>query len=342
MRRVHGVVGDSRNRVVEAIRRTGGRRAAPRRPRPRGPAGGVRGQLRAPATGMCNVWTARYVTPNGRRRILGSFKHGSMANALPHAIGAQLAAPDRQVIAMAGDGGLAMLLGEPLTLRTHRLPMKVVVLNNSSLGMVKLEMLVEGFSEYETNHDPVDFATIARGADLFGRRVEKPGEVTDGIREVLAEPGPVLLDLVVDTNALSTPPTVTTGQVRGFALAVSRTVLEGGVGRMLSLARSNMCNTPDPDPPPGSTARGDQPRRRRSATGTPTSWHQPISTRRREGAHMQVAPVSSRAASAASSAGTPANTMMSVATICASCARRWPVRPTAQRPAARSALSAAR
>jgi thiamine pyrophosphate-dependent acetolactate synthase large subunit-like protein len=89
-------------------------------------------------TGMCNVWTARYITPNGRRRILGSFKHGSMANALPHAIGAQLAAPDRQVIAMAGDGGLAMLLGELLTLKTHRLPVKVVVFNNSSLGMVKL------------------------------------------------------------------------------------------------------------------------------------------------------------------------------------------------------------
>jgi len=111
-------------------------------------------------TGMCNVWTARYITPNGRRRILGSFKHGSMANALPHAIGAQLAAPDRQVIAMAGDGGLAMLLGELLTLKTHRLPVKVVVFNNSSLGMVKLEMLVAGLPEYETDHDHVDFAAI--------------------------------------------------------------------------------------------------------------------------------------------------------------------------------------
>jgi pyruvate dehydrogenase (quinone) len=197
-------------------------------------------------TGMCNVWAARYITPNGRRRILGSFKHGSMANALPHAIGAQFAAPDRQVIAMAGDGGLAMLLGELLTLRTHRLPVKVVVFNNSSLGMVKLEMLVEGFPEHETDHDHVDFAAIARGAGLFSRRVEKPAEVTDGIRAVLEHPGPAVLDVVTDPNALSMPPTVTGDEVRGFALAVGRTVLGGGVGRMLALARSNLRNIPRP------------------------------------------------------------------------------------------------
>jgi pyruvate dehydrogenase (quinone) len=197
-------------------------------------------------TGMCNVWAARYVTPNGRRRLIGSFKHGSMANALPHAIGAQLAAPDRQVIAMAGDGGLAMLLGELLTLRTHRLPVKVVVFNNSSLGMVKLEMLVEGFPEYETDHDQVDFAAIAQGAGLFARRVEQPGDVADGIREVLAHPGPALLDIVTDPNALSIPPAITAEEVRGFALAIGRTVLGGGVGKMLALARSNLRNIPRP------------------------------------------------------------------------------------------------
>jgi pyruvate dehydrogenase (quinone) len=197
-------------------------------------------------TGMNNVWAARYLTPNGRRRVIGSFVHGTMANALPHAIGASFAYPDRQVVAMSGDGGLAMLLGELLTLRTHRLPVKVVVFNNSSLGMVKLEMLVEGYPEFGTDHDPVDFAAIAQAAGLFGRRVEKPGEVADGIREVLAHPGPALLDLVTDPNALSIPPTVTAGQVRGFALAVTRTVLEGGVGRMLALARSNLRNVPRP------------------------------------------------------------------------------------------------
>ena len=197
-------------------------------------------------TGMCNVWTARYITPNGRRRILGSFKHGSMANALPHAIGAQLAAPDRQVIAMAGDGGLAMLLGELLTLKTHRLPVKVVVFNNSSLGMVKLEMLVAGLPEYETDHDHVDFAAIAQGAGLFARRVQDPAAVPDGIAEVLAHPGPALLDLVTDPNALSMPPNITAEKALGFALAVSRTVLGGGVGKMLQLARSNLRNIPRP------------------------------------------------------------------------------------------------
>src|SRR3954466_7022685 len=107
-------------------------------------------------TGMCNVWAARYLTPNGRRRVIGSFRHGSMANALPHAVGAQLAAPGRQVVSMSGDGGLAMLLGELITVRLHRLPVKVVLFNNASLGMVKLEMMVDGIPDYETDHEPTN------------------------------------------------------------------------------------------------------------------------------------------------------------------------------------------
>jgi pyruvate dehydrogenase (quinone) len=197
-------------------------------------------------TGMCNVWTARYITVNGRRRILGSFKHGSMANALPQAIGAALAAPGRQVISISGDGGLAMLLGELLTLKTHALPVKVVVFNNHSLGMVKLEMLVAGLPEHETDHDLVDFAAIAAGAGLFARRVEKPTELPDAMAEVLHHPGPALLDIVTDPNALSIPPHITGEEVRGFALAISRTVLGGGVGKMLDLARANLRNSPRP------------------------------------------------------------------------------------------------
>ncbi|MFI5613013.1 pyruvate dehydrogenase [Amycolatopsis sp. NPDC051903] len=197
-------------------------------------------------TGMCNVWAARYLTPNGRRRVLGSFVHGSMANALPHAIGAQCAAPDRQVVAMCGDGGLAMLLGELLTLRTQRLPVKAVVFNNSSLGMVKLEMLVDGLPSFGTDHDQVDFAALARAAGLHARRVEKPADVRDGLREVLDHDGPAVLDVVTDPNALSIPPNITAAQVRGFALAASRTVLGGGVGKMLDLAKSNLRNVPRP------------------------------------------------------------------------------------------------
>ncbi|GAA1955297.1 pyruvate dehydrogenase [Amycolatopsis minnesotensis] len=197
-------------------------------------------------TGMCNVWSARYVTPNGRRRLLGSFVHGSMANALPHAIGAQAADRSRQVIAMAGDGGLSMLLGELLTLRTHALPVKVVVFNNSSLGMVKLEMLVDGLPEYGTDHEHVNFAAIAQGAGIHARRVEDPADIRDGIKDLLAHDGPALLDVVTDPNALSIPPNITAAQVKGFALAVSRTVLSGGVGKMLQLAKSNLRNVPRP------------------------------------------------------------------------------------------------
>ncbi|MTD57541.1 pyruvate dehydrogenase [Amycolatopsis pithecellobii] len=197
-------------------------------------------------TGMSNVWAARYLTPNGRRRVIGSFLHGSMANALPHAIGAQLAEPGRQVISMSGDGGLGMLMGELLTVKLHRLPVKIVVFNNSSLGMVKLEMLVDGLPDYETDHDSVDYAAIARGAGLHAIRVTDPAKVRDALSEALAYPGPALVDLVTDPNALSIPPHITGGQVKGFMLAASKVVLSGGVGKMIDLARSNLRNIPRP------------------------------------------------------------------------------------------------
>jgi pyruvate dehydrogenase (quinone) len=195
-------------------------------------------------TGMCNVWAARYLTPNGRRRVIGSFLHGTMANALPHAIGAQFAHPGRQVVSMSGDGGLGMLLGELLTVKLHKLPIKIVVFNNSSLGMVKLEMMVDGLVDFETDHDPVDFAAIAHGAGIHSVRIEKPSEVRSGLKEALAYNGPALIDVVTDSNALSVPPHITAAQVKGFALAAGKVVLEGGVGRMLDLARSNLRNIP--------------------------------------------------------------------------------------------------
>jgi pyruvate dehydrogenase (quinone) len=197
-------------------------------------------------TGMCNVRAARYLTPNGRRRVIGSFLHGTMANALPHAIGAQLAYRDRQVISMSGDGGLGMLLGELLTVSLHELPVKIVVFNNSSLGMVKLEMLVDGLPAHETDHAPVDYAALARAADIHSVRVEQPAEIRAGREAALSHPGPALVDLVTDRNALSIPPHITAGQVKGFALAAAKTVLDGGVGRMLDLARANVRNIPRP------------------------------------------------------------------------------------------------
>ena len=195
-------------------------------------------------TGMNNVWAARYLTPNGRRRVIGSFLHGTMANALPHAIGAQFAYPERQVISMSGDGGLGILLGELLTVALHKLPVKIVVFNNASLGMVKLEMLVTGIPDFQTDHERVDYAAIARAAGLHAIRVEKPADVRASLVEALGHDGPVLVDLVTDPNALSIPPHVTAAQMTGFALAATKVVLTGGVGRMLELARSNLRNIP--------------------------------------------------------------------------------------------------
>ncbi|MFA1542446.1 thiamine pyrophosphate-dependent enzyme [Actinomadura monticuli] len=197
-------------------------------------------------TGMCNVWAARYLTPNGRRRVMGSFVHGSMANALPHAIGAQYGAPGRQVVALAGDGGLGMLLGELLTVRLHRIPVKIIVFDNASLGMVRLEMMVDGFPAFETDHEAVDYAAIAAAIGIESARVERPSDVRTVMERALAAPGPYLLDVVTDPNALSIPPHITPQQVKSFALSAGRTVLTGGVGRMLDLARSNLRNLPRP------------------------------------------------------------------------------------------------
>jgi pyruvate dehydrogenase (quinone) len=197
-------------------------------------------------TGMCNVWAARYLTPNGRRRVIGSFRHGSMANALPHAIGAQLGAPGRQVVSMSGDGGLAMLLGELITVRLHRLPVKIVLFNNASLGMVKLEMMVDGIPDYQTDHEPTNFAAVAEAIGFRSMRVEAPADVRSTLEKGLAEPGPVLMEFVTDPNALSIPPAITGEQIRGFARSASKTVLGGGVGKMIDLARSNLRNIPRP------------------------------------------------------------------------------------------------
>jgi pyruvate dehydrogenase (quinone) len=197
-------------------------------------------------TGMNNVWAARYLTPNGRRRVIGSWRHGTMANALPHAIGAQVSHPGRQVVSLSGDGGLAMLMGELLTVKIHRLPVKLLVFNNASLGMVKLEMLVGGVPDWQTDHEPHDFSAIARGAGLDAIRIEDPAKVRDGLADGLSRTGPVLIEVVTDPNALSMPPNITAAQVKGFALAASKMVVEGGVGRMVDLARSNLRNIPRP------------------------------------------------------------------------------------------------
>ncbi|WP_246958265.1 pyruvate dehydrogenase [Brachybacterium sp. Marseille-Q7125] len=195
-------------------------------------------------TGMCNVWGARYITPNGKRRVFGSWHHGTMANALPQAIGAAMTFPDRQVISMSGDGGLGMLMGELLTVKLHQAPVKIVVFNNASLGMVKLEMLVEGIPDHETDHEQVDFAAIAAAVGIPSVRITDPKKLKKQMAQALASPGPVLIDVVTDPDALSMPPHITSQQIRGFATASTKVLLGGGVGKMLDMAASNLRNIP--------------------------------------------------------------------------------------------------
>jgi len=197
-------------------------------------------------TGMCNVWAARYITPNGRRRVIGSFLHGSMANAVPHAIGAALAHPGRQVVAMAGDGGLSMLLGELVTLKHYELPVKIVLFDNATLGMVRLEMLVEGLPSFATDSPSIDYAAVARAIGIHAVRVEQPADVRMALRDAFAHPGPALVDLVTDPRALALPPKITRKQLTGFTSAMSKEIFGGGMGEVMAMARSNLRNVPRP------------------------------------------------------------------------------------------------
>jgi pyruvate dehydrogenase (quinone) len=197
-------------------------------------------------TGMTTVWGARYLHGSGERRILGSFKHGSMANALPQAIGVQCADRERQVISMSGDGGLTMLLGDLLTLAQEDLPVKVVVFNNGVLGMVRLEMQVAGYPDFQTELRDVDLAAIAEAAGIRGIRVERHDEVEDGIRELLATDGPALCDVATDPEALSMPPNVTFEQVSGFARTAVKKSLNGHIDEVWEQAKTNIRNVPRP------------------------------------------------------------------------------------------------
>ena len=195
-------------------------------------------------TGMCNVWTARYIDPLGTRRLIGSLLHGSMANALPMALGAQVAYPGRQVVSVSGDGGLSMLLGELITAKMYDLPIKVVVFNNSTLGMVKLEMLVNGLPDFQTDVPDTNYAEIARAIGFHAERVEDASRLEGAYREAFAAPGPALVEVITDPNALSLPPAITGGQVVGFATAMSKIVLNRGIAEAFSMATSNMRNIP--------------------------------------------------------------------------------------------------
>ncbi|GAA0034183.1 ubiquinone-dependent pyruvate dehydrogenase [Brevibacterium metallidurans] len=193
-----------------------------------------------PDVGSPVVWAARYLTMNGRRRLIGSFSHGSMANALSQSVGAQAAFPGRQVIALAGDGGLAMLLGELITLTQNDLPVKVVVYNNSSLNFVELEMKAAGFVTFGTDLENPNFATIAEAVGIKGFRVEKSKDLPAVVTEFLNHDGAAVLDVTTERQELSMPPSITAEQAKGFALYAIRTVLSGKGDELIDLARTNV------------------------------------------------------------------------------------------------------
>jgi pyruvate dehydrogenase (quinone) len=186
------------------------------------------------------IWAARYLRMNGKRRLVGSLTHGSMANALPQAIGAQVSHPGRQVISMSGDGGLAMLMGELLTLRQHDLPVKLVVFKNDSLAFVELEMKADGFLDFATNLKNPDFTKIAEGAGLLGLRAETPDQVEPAIARALKHDGPALVEVQVSRQELSMPPTISYEQAKGFGIFMLKAVLSGRGDEIIDLARVNL------------------------------------------------------------------------------------------------------
>ncbi|MDN4473277.1 ubiquinone-dependent pyruvate dehydrogenase [Demequina zhanjiangensis] len=190
--------------------------------------------------GSPTVWAARYLDMTKERRLLGSFNHGSMANALSQALGAQADNRDRQVIALSGDGGLTMLMGELLTAAQNDLPVTIVVSNNSSLNFVELEMKAAGIPTYATGLDNPDFAAVARAMGIHGIRVEDGKDLEPALREALATPGPVLVDVVTAREELTLPPTITTAQAKGFALWALKTVMSGRGDELLDLADTNV------------------------------------------------------------------------------------------------------
>jgi pyruvate dehydrogenase (quinone) len=190
--------------------------------------------------GTPTIWAARYLTMNGKRQLLGSFSHGSMASALPQAIGAQLVYPDRQVITLSGDGGLAMLMGDLLSLRQLDLPVKLIVFNNSALAFVELEMKAAGMLDFATDLLNPDFAKMAEAAGVLGLKADVPEQVRPMLAQALSHPGPALVEVVVDRQELALPPSIKLDQVKGLSLFMMKAVINGRGSEVIDLLKTNL------------------------------------------------------------------------------------------------------
>lgn len=190
--------------------------------------------------GLPTVWSARYLTMNGRRSLTGSFWHGSMANAMPQAMGIQAAHPGRQVVSLSGDGGFTMLMGDMLSLKQLNLPVKVVVFNNGALGFIELEQKSSGFVDFGTGLENPNFAALAEAAGIKGIRIEDPADLVAGVAAAFAHPGPVVIDAVVERMELAMPPKVTADMAKGFTLYMLKAVLNGRGDEVVELAKANL------------------------------------------------------------------------------------------------------
>ena len=191
-------------------------------------------------TGMTAVWAARHLRMKRNRRLIGSFNHGSMANAMPQAIGAQLAFPKRQVISLSGDGGFAMLMGDLLTIAQYQLPIKLVIYNNSTLGMVKLEMRVAGYEDFGVDVPQVSFAKIAEAAGVRGFRVENSSDLKDAFWSALRHKGPAVVDVSTNPDALAIPPRIEAKEVAGYGLYVAKQTLHGKLFESIDELKGNL------------------------------------------------------------------------------------------------------
>jgi pyruvate dehydrogenase (quinone) len=190
-------------------------------------------------TGMCCVWAARYIAGTGERKMLGSFNHGSMANAMPQAIGAAFACPDKQVIAFCGDGGLSMMMGDLMTIVQYNLPVKIVLFNNRSLGMVKLEMQVAGIPDIETDMLNPDFVKLAEAMGMYGILINDPADVRPELEKAFLQDGPALITIQTDPNALAMPPKLELDQMKGFAFYMGKMMISGRVDEIFKIIKSN-------------------------------------------------------------------------------------------------------
>jgi pyruvate dehydrogenase (quinone) len=186
------------------------------------------------------VWAARHLQMPRGRRLIGSFNHGSMANAMPQAIGAQLAYPKRQVISMSGDGGFTMLMGDLLTLAQYDLPVKLIVYNNSTLGMVKLEMRVAGYQDFGVDVKPTNFAKLAEAVGIRGIRVEDSADLKKSLELAFRQSGPVVIDVVTDPDALALPPKIDAKEIAGYGLYVAKQTLDGRLFESIDELKGNL------------------------------------------------------------------------------------------------------